>query len=288
MFRGLRASTRHQQPHRRRLAALATGGALLLTGAACTTPAPPSTPYPRAMASAGDSITRGFDACGPFVDCPGESWSTGLGSDVSSQLTRLTPHSPALAAHAYNDAQTGATTVDLGPQVADAVRQGADYLTVLVGANDVCTPTAASMTSAAVVEQRVVAALRSFTAARPAGHVLLASIPDVYRLWEVAHGNANARFVWGAAGICQSMLGAPASTSAADVARRAAVRTRIVDDNAALARACAAVARCRSDGGAVFRTAFSLSQLSQWDYFHPNGAGQRLLADATWRAGYWA
>jgi len=39
---------------------------------------------------------------------------------------------------------------------------------------------------------------------------------------------------------------------------------------------------------AVTRTTFALSQLSNLDYFHPNPAGQRLLADTTWRAAYWA
>jgi lysophospholipase L1-like esterase len=38
----------------------------------------------------------------------------------------------------------------------------------------------------------------------------------------------------------------------------------------------------------VTRTTFALSQLSNLDYFHPNPAGQRLLADTTWRAAYWA
>lgn len=264
--------------------AVAAAGALLATGAACTTPA---TPYSRTMAAVGDSITRGFDACGLYVDCPAESWSTGLAPGMSSHAARLLPHALGLATHTFNDAQTGATTAGLAPQVAAAVRQGADYLTVLIGANDVCTATPGQMTSPAVVGQRVTAALRSYTSARPAGRVLLASIPDVYRLWDVAHGNPDARFVWSVGGICQSMLAAPTSLAPVDAARRTAVRARVVDDNAALARACAAVPRCRWDGGAVFRTAFSLSQLSPWDYFHPNPAGQRLLADTTWRAGYW-
>ena len=34
-------------------------------------------PPPTSMASMGDSITRGFNACGFFVDCPSRSFSTG-------------------------------------------------------------------------------------------------------------------------------------------------------------------------------------------------------------------
>jgi hypothetical protein len=38
----------------------------------------------------------------------------------------------------------------------------------------------------------------------------------------------------------------------------------------------------------VFGYPFSLSQLSGWDYFHPNTSGQAVLADVTWDAGFWA
>ena len=265
-------------------AALAVSAGLLVAATACTTPAP-ATPYPRSMAAVGDSVTRGTDACGQYADCPAVSWSTGAGA-VSSHSARLLVHSPGL--RTYNDAQTGATTVDLAGQVGDAVLQGADYLTVLIGANDVCTATPSQMTPASTVQTRLTAALRTYTSARPAGHVFVASIPDVYRLWQVGHVDATARLFWSYGQICQSMLANPASVAPADAARRLAVRTRLLDDDAALARACAAVPRCRWDGGAVTRTTFALSQLSHLDYFHPNSAGQRLLADTTWRAGYWA
>ena len=269
----------------RPVAAVAVSAGLLVAATACTTQTP-TTPYPHSMAAVGDSVTRGADACGRYSDCPAVSWSTGTVAGVSSHSARLLLHSPGL--RTYNDAQTGATTADLRGQVGDAVLQGSEYLTVLIGANDVCTATTSQMTPAATVEQRVTAALRTYTAARPAGRVLVASIPDVYRLWQVGHADATARLFWSAGQICQSMLANPASTAPADAARRLAVHTRLLDDNAALARACAAVPRCRWDGGAVTRTTFALSQLSNLDYFHPNPAGQRLLADTTWRVGYWA
>src|SRR5687768_10232023 len=39
---------------------------------------------PTKMAALGDSITRGFNACGWYVDCPSRSWSTGSYSTVNS------------------------------------------------------------------------------------------------------------------------------------------------------------------------------------------------------------
>ena len=57
--------------------------------------------------------------------------------------------------------------------------------------------------------------------------------------------------------------------------------------NQALADVCATHATCKYDGGAVFGYPFKLSHLSTWDYFHPNTSGQAVLADVTWRAGFW-
>ena len=48
---------------------------------------------------------------------------------------------------------------------------------------------------------------------------------------------------------------------------------------------CATYAGCTYDGGAVFGHPFVLSQISTWDCFHPNTAGQAALAGVTWSAG---
>ena len=53
---------------------------------------------------------------------------------------------------------------------------------------------------------------------------------------------------------------------------------------AVLAEVCRAHGGCLYDGGAVNRYQFSLSQLSSYDFFHPNVQGQRALAGLTWNA----
>jgi lysophospholipase L1-like esterase len=83
------------------------------------------------------------------------------------------------------------------------------------------------------------------------------------------------------------MLANPTSTAAADTARRDRVRQRVVDFNAQLAAACAAYgSNCRYDGGAIFNYPFALNQISTWDYFHPNTAGQQVLASVSYAAGF--
>ena len=82
--------------------------------------------------------------------------------------------------------------------------------------------------------------------------VLVATTPDLRRLWQVGKDRAAARTAWAAYGICQSMLARPRSTDQTDVNRRARVRQRVVDYNATLAAVCAEHTFCRYDQGRLF------------------------------------
>jgi lysophospholipase L1-like esterase len=111
--------------------------------------------------------------------------------------------------------------------------------------------------------------------------VLIASLPDIYRVWEVAHTRRAAQEAW-ALGVCPTLLANATSTAPADVARRRAFRDRIEAYNAILAKACQAYGpRCRYVG-AVHDTAFGLAELSAVDYFHPNAEGESRLAEVSW------
>jgi lysophospholipase L1-like esterase len=237
---------------------------------------------PTSMAAAGDSITRAFDIdWWHFLqDAPRESWSTGGDcATIRSQYCRIAAHG---ALTAYNDAKTGARMVDLDGQLITAAAQKAQYLTVEMGANDVCAPSIAAMTPAATVYTQAFTALGHFFAADPNAHVMVYSIPSVLRLYTAGSRNPSAVNAWRNFGICPSML-----SSANTPAQRLQVDAQEKADNAALAAACAQFANCMSDGGAVYDFSFPASDLSTVDYFHPNYAGQRDAARITWGAGYW-
>ena len=156
------------------------------------------------------------------------------------------------------------------------------YVTIMMGANDACTSTEAGMTAVATFRSQIDAAMATLKAGLPSAQVLVISIPDIKRLWEIGKGNSSARTVWALGGICKSMLANPTSTAAADVARRDRVRQRVVDFNTQLAQACTAYgSNCLYDNNAVFNYQFVLSQVSTWDYFHQHGrpvsAGERHL-----------
>jgi len=259
--------------------------AIALVGAGVAQGAPA---YPSSMASTGDSITRAYNTgVFPYVDNPSASWSTGTSSTVVSHYTRLLAKNPSLTGHAYNDAKSGAKMADLNGQMATVVGQKPGYVTVLMGANDVCTSSESTMTSVDAFRASFTQAMTTVTAGSPSTLVYVVSIPNIYQLYTVLKGNRTARSVWALFGICQSMLANPTSTSQADVDRRARVLQREEDFNTALAQVCATFNQCRFDGGAVFNTAFAASDISTRDYFHPSLAGQAKLASVSWSAGYW-
>src|SRR5215204_1065965 len=124
--------------------------------------------YPSSMASTGDSITRAFNTCSiPFVDCPANSWSTGSSVAVNSHYGRILRANPAIAGRNFNDARTGARMSALSGQVATVVSQGVEYVTVLMGANDVCTSSVSTMTPTATFEAQFQAAMESLSTGLP-------------------------------------------------------------------------------------------------------------------------
>lgn len=272
----------------RTVAALLTAGlaAGVLVGAVASPGAVATeSPRPTAMVSLGDSITRGFNACGFYVDCTQRSWSTGGDTGVASQWLRLlglgAPTGQANFAH------TGARAQDLLGQAASAVSARADYLTIEIGANDVCRATEDDVTPVDLYRSQIQDALAVLKQGLPGALVFFASVPDLKRLWEVGHVKRRVREIWSRLDVCQSMLVRPNSLRSADTQRRARLRGQVIAYNRALAVECAAYGpSCRFDGNAVFRTQFRLGQLSKWDYFHPNRKGQAALAEATWAAGF--
>lgn len=240
---------------------------------------------PDSMAAIGDSITQAANACCWYGDRPQSSWSTGdAASDgVRSHYERIRARKPGITGNQYNDAVSGARMAHAPAQAARAVQQRARYVTILMGANDVCTSSTATMTSVEEFRgqlRQTLATLRSGLPAR--SRVFVASIPDVHHLWELYHGDPVAQWVWSTFGICQSLL----STANTD-ADRQLVRSRTVAFNAVLAQECGQYANCRFDGNAVFSYRFTGARVSKLDYFHPSLSGQAVLAELTWRASWW-
>jgi lysophospholipase L1-like esterase len=244
-----------------------------------------SPPLPTSIAAIGDSISQAADVCCWYGDHPHNSWSTGDASwdGVLSHYERIRAAKPAIAGHNYNDSVSGARMSDAPNQAAKAVQQQARYVTILMGANDLCTSSTSTMTSVETFRAQFQQTLATLAGLPAQAHIFVSSIPNVYHLWELYHTDWLAELVWSTAHICQSLL----STSNTD-ADRQAVRDRETAFNAVLAQECAKVANCRFDGNAAYGYTFTASQVSKLDYFHPSLSGQAALASVTWGRSWWA
>ncbi|MCK1795806.1 GDSL-type esterase/lipase family protein [Streptomyces sp. XM4193] len=229
---------------------------------------------PGSIAALGDSITVAFHACLPLSDCPEASWVTGTDPRVDSLARRLIDNP---AGKTWNHAASGAVVGDLPAQAAKAVVDKPELATVLIGANDACADTTASMTSVEEFERDLRQSVRTLREGSPKTQILMVSVPDVLRMYQVGQSHKAAVDVW-KLGICQALLRAPESRSAADEARRAQVDKRVRAYNEVLREVCADDARCRYDNGVVHRYPFAEAELSEWDWFHPSKRGQQVLA----------
>lgn len=274
-------------PVLRRLTVIASAAALVLAGVLANPAAAQQEPVPNSIASMGDSITRAFNACGFYFDCTSRSFSTGGNSDVNSHYLRIRAINPAINGNNYNEARSGARADDMPGQAASVVARDADYVTMLIGANDACTSSESSMTPVSTFRGHIDDALATLQAGLPDARVMVISIPDVKRLWEVGHTSSTTRFFWALGSICQSLLANPTSFAQADVERRDRVQQRVIDYNSELAAACDAYGpSCVFDDNTVFNFPFERSDLSGWDYFHPNAGAQAMLAEMTYEAGF--
>lgn len=250
--------------------------ASLVLAAACTAEVDDPSPlpaWPDTIAAIGDSITTAAlpDRDHLSADNPQLSWVTG-GADIGSHRARIAEQAPEVTA--VNVAVAGARMADAPAQAERAVATGADYVTFLLGANDVCAADAPTPERFAADVQ---AALERLQAGLPEAYVLVVSIPDVLHLREVLGGDARAVATWQRTGACPAVLAGAPSPAELD-----AVRRRHADYNDALRAACGAHQGCRYDDGAVAAYRFRASEVSPADFFHPSIAGQRRLAELTW------
>ncbi|MFE7747576.1 GDSL-type esterase/lipase family protein [Streptomyces sp. NPDC057428] len=257
------------------------GAAPSAAGPRSPSPSPAWDASPASVAAVGDSITRGFDACSVLADCPEVSWATGSDTSVRSLAVRLLGASKA-ASHSWNHAVSGARMAQLPEQMALAAKEDPALVTVMIGANDACRDSVRLMTPVADFRASFEASVRQLRAAAPKAQLYVSSVPDLKRLWSTGRANPLGKQIW-KLGICRSMLSDADDMGAAAVARRDAVRKRVVAYNEVLRDVCAGDELCRDDGGAVFDYRFTGKQLSEWDWFHPGRNGQARLAEIAYR-----
>ena len=238
-----------------------------------------SAAFPSKVTSLGDSITRAFQTCFfPFTDCPQNSWATGTSSTVKSVFFRIREHNS--SATATNRAVSGAKVGSLNGEAKQAVADKAEFVTILIGANDACANPSTSQASFTSAFQESINTLKS---GLPNARIYVASIPNLFHLWELFHNNRTATFSWEFTKECPGIMTEPTSEGTAAKARRAATLAAEEGYDATLKSICAATANCQYDNGAVFAAKFVESEVSTNDFFHPSISGQTTLAAGAWK-----
>jgi hypothetical protein len=236
------------------------------------------------IAALGDSYNTGFDAGGQGGDSPGLSWSTGDNPKVDSLYLRLLRLNPAAKGHHYLVARDGSKVGDLARQIELAADHHAQLLTVQSGGNDICSAKDPDhATAPSTFKDEFTRAIDVLREQLPDARLLVTSITDEGR-WNdgsaLIPGNAK-KLSDGT--VCDPKLD---ERGVQDPSRRAEIQALERRDDSILHAVCATDPHCRWDGGAFFRLAYSASDVSAHDAFHPSIAGLNRFAATAWDVGF--
>ena len=289
-------------------------GLLVLLCLALAAPAVAKDPRrePKRLSSEGDSITAAIDAeefhpwegitpneWASWANGYHEKWERLLGrTDVDSHNQRISDQFGKKKRKNYMEAFAGADSKDLLAQALKSVKHKADYVTVFMGHNDICTKDFAGIPSDAEFESNVRAGFDTLRGGLPPGATIYTvGIIDIFRLWQIGDelqslGLLDCKQIWESdlfeATPCGTMFGPNL-----DDADREYTRGRILTFNDILARLSAEYEANDAHHywqytDAAFRTSFDADDLSPFDCFHPSARGQKHLSAETWADGPFA
>lgn len=227
------------------------------------------------MAAIGDSITKAFNSGGFFIPRPRNSWSAGSSKYVESHKTKLENYFD-MSVDAYNFAKSGSEIRDLNVQVREVLRLKPDYLTVLIGANDVCGWDEDYEAELNFYAAELARHLDRIVETIPDIKILLVSIPDIYQLQQLGSKN-QCQSKWNFTHFCSAMLGQDRTE-----ADRLLVAEKWERANAALEALSENYPENVKFAASVKNYQFAIDEVSKVDCFHPSVAGQKKLADETW------
>lgn len=235
------------------------------------------------MVALGDSITRAFNAMFYYWDSPSVSWSTGKQKfdGFESHLERLQTLYPEKKVKAYNYGRTGALMKDLTRQVAKAIKKKPQYVTLLIGANDVCRWGADYQGKLDEFTQRLKTNLDTLVAEDPKVKITMSAMPDIYNVWNVMKDKSSCQTIWSVIGFCKELLGKNLTGT-----QRLAFRDRWAHANSNMASVAALYPQNVKFSDAPASYSFADKDLSTHDCFHPSMKGQGILANVTWQEGW--
>jgi len=229
-----------------------------------------------------------------------KSWATGGDEEnlVVSHFERLKAYVPNI--EAFNFSVTGAESVDLAHQV-DAVlsyQDGQnflfDYITIMIGANDIGSETLDGITAAPIFVGRIESALRRLLNQNPELEALIVGVPDIQSVFRETEGLVVKRVLGNDLScgfIRRTIYGDFAVFKVEDEEL-----TRQVSEILSQYRTgtIEMVARLQEEFPSSYlktiqnlRSKQLTKKLVSVDCFHPSEWGQAELAEKTWLGGFW-
>jgi lysophospholipase L1-like esterase len=255
--------------------------AVVLTALSLIVPFAIAQTYPNSMAVLGDSISRATLADGSLGGLdygqPEYSWATGdkPNDAVLSHYERILAANSGISGNNHNLAKSGARMSAIPGQALNAVNTGVEYVVIQIGGNDLCRDDASQMTPTATFLSQFQTAMDTLQNGLPDATIVYTETVRVKRVYDVGKNNFGCQTAWYTFQWCNSAL-LNGST------QRAQVDARNIEYNNVTRTECAARGIPFDDD--VFEWAFSRSNLSSVDCFHPSRSGQHALASITYDA----
>lgn len=247
-------------------------------------------------------VGLGLSGDNEYISNRSKSWAAGWdkSNDVFSHSRRLTEMQYLKKQiPTYNAAVSGHQSEDVvGSQIAkmndwsraNLKQEFPDYVTLMIGPNDICAESTREMVPVSTYYSNVVRVVDEVLTKSPNSKMLVGSIPNIESLRAVArnaklHVGLSCEKLWKTIKLC------PTLTTEDNPQERAIIAQRVIEYNQALRD----IVQTRRDifgdriryAKKTYEVAFTKDHLSV-DCFHPNPEGQALLADVTFESSWWA
>lgn len=178
---------------------------------------------------------------------------------------------------AVNVAQAGATSNNLDEQVTELIKHNPDYVTLLIGGNDVCSWPVNHEERLKQFTHEIETTIQKLISHNPEVKILLVPVPDMKHLWEL-NANGSCQWLWDLFDICPSLLSSSSSES-----DRTKFKGRLDDLNKSLEFiALMFKDHVRFDAD-LANYKFKQEDISKKDCFHPSLIGQNNISELTWK-----
>jgi lysophospholipase L1-like esterase len=173
---------------------------------------------------------------------------------------------------------------DVAAQVTKVNKLKADYVTLVIGGNDVWEWSRDYAGYEKAYLSSMKRYLDSMVVANQNVRILLGAIPDLTQVWSLSKDEASCQKVWRAIPrFCSPVFGASATDSS-----RIAFKAHVTQTNARLAELARTYPKNVKFAASVGTAKLARSDMSPFDCFHPSVSGQNTLSQYTWNEGWFA